>query len=325
MRSITITCGVVIFISSTLAVSSAQTSPEVATRMRPLGAPSAVDRYLQNQAIGRSPQPASSVRQVARMQSSDASPMTMPALAPSAGLSGAPMPNFTLPPSNAMPAVPPTNVVTPIGPGPNSPIISAPPVSNAPRVAPAAPQPTTTLPVNPNLNPNVSPSPLPSVPLSSAPPSTRNVPNNTPPAAPVPRSGLSNDYAPIAQPRLDGFATVDNCRNVTGPSNYRASGFFNCDPRGDSGATYTIPASYTPPPAQIAPVSTLPPAVAYPSAPVSITGTLPPVLPGSAGYRPLFSFGQENNPVQVGQGLIGQPVAYVPGQTVRNWLRYLAP
>ena len=152
------------------------------------------------------------------------------------------------------------------------------------------------------------------------------VPNQLPVAPTGPRTLATNDYAPIAQPRLDGFATVDNCRNVTGPSSYRAAGFFNCDPRASGVPTYTIPATYTPPPAQIAPVSTLPPSVAYPATgPVSITGTLPPVLPGSAGYRPLFSLGQENNPVQVGQGLIGQPVAYVPGQTIRNVLRYLAP
>jgi hypothetical protein len=35
--------------------------------------------------------------------------------------------------------------------------------------------------------------------------------------------------------------------------------------------------------------------------------------------------GQQKNPVQLGRGIIGQPVAYVPGQWFRNWLRYVSP
>lgn len=41
--------------------------------------------------------------------------------------------------------------------------------------------------------------------------------------------------------------------------------------------------------------------------------------------RPLFTFGQESKRVVVGQGFLGQPVAYVPGQWVRNSIRYLFP
>ncbi len=342
MRSKTIICGTLICISLDLATAEAQSSSEVASRMRPLGSPSAVDRYQQPQRV----QMIGPLKQVAWMQSSDGSPMTMPSLPPSAANSGVPMPGYSLPSnmgspapavssagpgfgvpgSGGLPAAPPTTIVTPIAPSSNSPLPAVPPASPVPRTNVVLPQPGGALPVNPNVGAApLSTAPRSSAPLSSA-PTTRVVPNPGPLAPAAPRTLTTNDYAPIAQPRLDGFATVDNCRNVTGPSNYRAAGFFNCDPRTSGGPTYTIPATYTPPPAQIAPVSTLPPAVAYPgAAPVSITGTLPPVLPGSAGYRPLFSFGQENNPVQVGQGLIGQPVAYVPGQTFRNVLRYLAP
>lgn len=62
-----------------------------------------------------------------------------------------------------------------------------------------------------------------------------------------------------------------------------------------------------------------------------IPPTLPPNLtpnlytPNNAGYRPLFSLGQENYNVQLGRGIIGQPTAYVPGQHIRNFLRYLSP
>ncbi|MEL7263891.1 MAG: hypothetical protein AAFP69_03630, partial [Planctomycetota bacterium] len=41
--------------------------------------------------------------------------------------------------------------------------------------------------------------------------------------------------------------------------------------------------------------------------------------------RPLVTLGQENYPVVVGQGFYGQPAAYVPGQSIRNFLRYLTP
>lgn len=45
----------------------------------------------------------------------------------------------------------------------------------------------------------------------------------------------------------------------------------------------------------------------------------------NSGYRPLFTLGQENYNVVLGRGLIGQPKAYVPGQCIRNFFRYLTP
>lgn len=47
--------------------------------------------------------------------------------------------------------------------------------------------------------------------------------------------------------------------------------------------------------------------------------------PNNAGFTPLLSLGQENYNVQLGRGLIGQPTVYVPGQPIRNFLRYLSP
>ncbi len=77
------------------------------------------------------------------------------------------------------------------------------------------------------------------------------------------------------------------------------------------------------------------PAPSFPSTGAVPGGYIPPTLPpnltpnlytpNNAGYRPLFSLGQENYNVQLGRGIIGQPTAYVPGQHVRNFLRYLSP
>ena len=47
--------------------------------------------------------------------------------------------------------------------------------------------------------------------------------------------------------------------------------------------------------------------------------------PNNSGFRPLLGFGQDSFNVQLGRGIIGQPVAYVPGQPFRNFLRYIFP
>ncbi len=60
--------------------------------------------------------------------------------------------------------------------------------------------------------------------------------------------------------------------------------------------------------------------------PTLTPGAMPGYYTGAdVGYRPLFSLGQENYNVQLGRGIIGQPVAYVQGQPVRNFLRYIFP
>lgn len=67
----------------------------------------------------------------------------------------------------------------------------------------------------------------------------------------------------------------------------------------------------------------VPGAVAPPTLPPNLTPQL--YTPDNSGYRPLFSLGQENYNVQIGRGIIGQPTVYVPGQPVRNFMRYLFP
>lgn len=296
-------------------------------RFRPIGTPSAVDAFAPAERRGYR----SSVQQVAMQIPVDSQPMPQPTL-PSNGFAFPANPGqppsmaappaaggFALPPSGGLPAQLPSAPVTPIAPSPSVPMSSAPmssaPVPSAPPPSSSLPMnaaPTQTLPINPNLSRGV---PATTVPRSSLP--TQSVP------------GGANDYAAIAQPQLgNGFATMDNCRNITGPSTYRAAGFFGCGQPTASGSpsfgppSYTTPATYVAPPSQIAPAVGLPPGATF--APVGIAGSVPPVLPGSPGYRPLVSFGQGRNPVQVGQGLWGQPVAYVPGQSFKNVLRYLS-
>ncbi|MFN3191617.1 MAG: hypothetical protein ACE361_13995 [Aureliella sp.] len=74
---------------------------------------------------------------------------------------------------------------------------------------------------------------------------------------------------------------------------------------------------------------TLPPPGNVPgqNVPPTLTPNLAPGLysANNNGYSPLLSLGQEGYNVQIGRGIVGQPTVYVPGQPVRNFLRYLSP
>ncbi len=166
------------------------------------------------------------------------------------------------------------------------------------------------------------------------------IPNSTPfPEAAAPPRALpspSNSYAPspsdldqIPQPSLEtnAFARADNCRLITPPSSYMAASAFA------GGCGQVIPTSYSSSvcgpitqapgtlPAEIPSASTIPPTSVFPP-----TTTQPLAVPTSAApARSLITLGQQNYMVQVGQGLWGQPVAYVPGQGLRNWIRYIFP
>jgi hypothetical protein len=248
-------------------------------------------------------QPAGTARQTAMMQAG-ADPFTMPGQGPS---------GYQAPSGYALP----------------------PPLSSSPQLGPIAPLPggsSDPLPL-PSLGPVVPPSTSPPPQTYVAPPSSPIVsaPSTIPGTMmPVPRavgpsqpSTSSTDYAPLAQPRLEQhFATLSNCRNVSAPSGYRSDRILTCGPPPmmitTVGATAPPPV-YLPPPAQIGPPVIMPP-TALPATPLAAG---PAVIPGPAGHRPLISFGQERYPVQVGQGIFGQPVAYVPGQTFRNAIRYI--
>lgn len=145
-----------------------------------------------------------------------------------------------------------------------------------------------------------------------------------PPAGVASQSVLvNNDAQPIPQPQLNNqFATINNCALVTPPSGYSAASGCGC------GSTI-VPQSYNMPvsaavvadPAATVPMATVPAEVAVPVA----TTTVPTNAKLGMPMRSLVTFGQENKPVTVGQGVVGQPVAYVPGQPIRNWIRYFMP
>jgi len=172
--------------------------------------------------------------------------------------------------------------------------------------------------------PPISPPPPVSVPrnLPVNPGASASIPSLAVPATPaqlnpVPRG----DYAPLIQPRLDNqYATLGNSCHVSGPSTYSAASASGC----------CTPVNYQAPPASIAPPVFVPSATGIPAptlAPVAPFSTSIPIAGAPTGVpsRSLISFGQERYPVQVGPGLFGQPVAYVPGQKFRNWIRYIFP
>ena len=279
------------------------------TRLRPIGAPSAVDRYgavdrysavdpyrssgamTGNEASRNvfasagyaTPTTSSNIRQTAMQFGfpTDASPAPPPQISPPQTLSPQNLPPQTLAPQTA-----PTQFTPP--PGFNTvPQFNAPP-----------------------------PRTLPTAPLAQAPPTSRT-------QAPIPSS---SDMTPIAPPQLSsgGFATVSNCANVTGPSTYLAASGIGCGQTGFVAPTTYAPTIVSPPPTGYPAPN---PATLVPLNPSSVIAapTLPVVPPNAAPVGPLISFGQSANPVQVGPGLFGQPKAYVPGQGLRNWLRYFTP
>lgn len=62
--------------------------------------------------------------------------------------------------------------------------------------------------------------------------------------------------------------------------------------------------------------------------PVAPAPLLPPAwnaAPATVVYRPLIPIVPMPPNYQLGRGILGQPTVYIPGQPVRNFLRYLAP
>lgn len=155
------------------------------------------------------------------------------------------------------------------------------------------------------------PAPTTAEPLPSQP-----LPSQTFPSQPLPTQTFppTTDYSQIEQPSISPHANMDNCRLITGPSPHPSTNTFYgvCQPVVPSSCTTPVA---PPPRTYSAPVQVLPPSTPLVTQPGQV----------QAPARALVSFGQERNVVQVGQGLWGQPVAYVPGQGVRNWIRYMFP
>lgn len=138
---------------------------------------------------------------------------------------------------------------------------------------------------------------------------------------------LRGDAAPISPPRLNasGFATLDNCPNVSAPSRYSAASGMGCGAPAFTTPAFTAPAFTAP--AMVGQSAVVNPPVVIGPGPTPTTPGFSGMtaVPGYTPPSPLFTLGQERNPVAVGQGLIGQPVAYVPGQSLRNFVRYFFP
>jgi len=213
--------------------------------------------------------------------------------------------------------------------GVGPPNASQPNTSIPPTYSPPQTPPSTAQPLRPSA-PDLQPAPVPQTPNVRLPgntPSPGNspmpnrtvAPNQFPPAgSPAPRQLPMNgppslaDYQPVPPPEISngGFATMADCRLISPPSSYTAMSPYGTVGGCGSGVSpiaYAEP--YLPPAAQIAAPAAMPPLT---------TGLT------AAPVKSLVTFGQENYPVQVGQGLWGQPVAYVPGQRFRNWLRYIS-
>ncbi len=261
------------------------------TRLRPIGSSSLVDRYQPPTLPVRQTEyrPAgfydSGVRQAAMLQQAG-------------NLSPPPLPgNYSLPPG----VVPPASAL----PNASAPNFSLPPGNVG-----------TTLPQynsNQNLPTQNLPSTLPSPPPINIVPNQAAAPQTSLPQTRLPQSPVLRDFQPVPQPQLGNeYSTIDNCACISAPSGYSAASV-GCGPVTYAAPSYTqAPQAYIAPPAQIAPPTLLP-------------GQVAPISSSAAPLPSLFTLGQEYNPVQVGQGIIGQPVAYVPGQTFRNFLRYLFP
>jgi hypothetical protein len=167
----------------------------------------------------------------------------------------------------------------------------------------------------------ITPRSLPTGPIANQPmmDSTNLPPPSLPPLGvtgtrtPAPINSIPNtDYAPLTQPQLSNqFATLDNSCHVSAPSRYTAASASGC-----TGPGCTAPVNYQAPPAYIAPPAVIAPGPGVPA---------PIILPAAAGAPAgvPVSVTQELNLVQVGPGLFGRPVAYVPGQKFRNYMRYL--
>jgi hypothetical protein len=124
-------------------------------------------------------------------------------------------------------------------------------------------------------------------------------------------SPLDSSNLPRYQPRVvtqEPFVTAPPCRfdayDMVSPANFQ-----QCNPAG------------------VMPIGGVPGGAPYTYAPPTVTPNMAPGLyaPNNSGWRPLFTLGQENYNAQLGRGLFGQPTAYVSGQPVRNFFRYVFP
>ena len=246
---------------------------------------------------------------------------------------GLPQAAQQLPPSSVPLGAPPTSGPA-VVPGYSQPAITQPAITQPmipPPTMPSNSVPTTVMPAPPTY---YVPAPMPQAGTTG----TLVQPGVPYAASPMPtynRAGTFVNSAPFVSPPP---ASVD-ARWMVSPAVWQQSSgasAASCNPSLASTTTGTAPR----PPAVgptgqpvligingVSPTNGLvPPATASPFA-YAPPAAMPPATvyaPGNAGYVPLVGFGQGAN-AQLGRGLYGQPTAYVDGQPVRNFLRYIFP
>jgi hypothetical protein len=218
------------------------------------------------------------------------------------------LPNYTLPPTSSGP---PT---------------SAPPTWSAPAQGPPVLPPGSGIPSGSGVpsGGGSSAAPPTSSPGGVLPPSagSAGTPSGTLPTYPQPTPIVTG--APfVGQPpcQFDGYQ-----RLMVVPAASSAQGMVpGCAP-----GSYAAPAAYSTVPQGPGPQGMWSQGAAGPVPGGGASVIMPSSAPqlysqNNAGWRPLFTLGQENYNVQLGRGIIGQPTVYVTGQPFRNFLRYLFP
>lgn len=153
-------------------------------------------------------------------------------------------------------------------------------------------------------------------------PSTSSIPMNTPGTVVTPLNTVPGYGSTLPQYSTRGSTIVSGEPFVTGPpcqfdayDMVEPASYSAADPCGPG----AVPLGGTVSPYTQLPGTIIPPTYTPNQVPMGLYPS------GGTGWRPLIGFGQDNYNIEVGRGVFGQPVAYVVGQPVRNFLRYIFP
>ena len=202
--------------------------------------------------------------------------------------------------TNVQPVLPPSPMAIPNNVGAAPPVVAGPPVFSTPI---QDTQPMTNNPGPYNIPPPTYPQPI----------YNPNGPLNSNQGFPGGMASPSDSVRPMNSPYVNGAPFVSNA-----PRQFDARNMVACNAYRQSVDPCAQPCRSNP--------------NEYASAPYATGGSpfayVPPTyMPSgkSSGYRPLIGFGQNSYDPFLGRGIVGQPVAYVDGQPVRNFIRYIFP
>ncbi len=154
-------------------------------------------------------------------------------------------------------------------------------------------------------------------------------------------SGLNTNanYTALRQSTTLGLPPVgnppalvaQNCPTCTGVQNYAPTAYQTPNPNFSSTPQLSgqVPSLTAPAPTyqpqNLQPGYQFQSTVGAPQFGTQSASRLTPFVTGSGVYTPLVNFRNMPAGTYLGQGIIGQPTAYVDGQPVRNLLRYISP